>query len=219
MPGGGAGGPQRGHVEAEKPNRAEQPPVRRPHGLPGSLEPGREPAYDPRGALPPVTARNHDQRGERQHADGDQDRYPGMAQVMRSTGQPEEQKHAGHAVDEEPEGGEQAQEGGTALDQRSCADAVSAHQQTGGGSRRDVAAGQYCARTHGYPGHLATVRTRWLGEEPAKDDHVAEARGDFQADRDQHPGWAHVTDLIDHALRRRHPQQQANRNDSDDRGN
>jgi hypothetical protein len=64
-----------------------------------------------------------------------------MAQVVRSTGQPEEQKHAGPAVDEEPEGGEQAQEGSTALDQRPCADAVAAQQQTGGGGGRDVAAG------------------------------------------------------------------------------
>jgi hypothetical protein len=51
-----------------------------------------------------------------------------MAQVVRSTGQTEEQKHAGHAVDEEPEGGKQAQEGSTALDQRPRADAVPAQQ-------------------------------------------------------------------------------------------
>jgi hypothetical protein len=56
-----------------------------------------------------------------------------MAQVMRSARQPDQQKHASHAVDEEPEGGEQAQEGSAALDQRPRADAVPAQQQTGGG--------------------------------------------------------------------------------------
>jgi hypothetical protein len=69
MPGGGAGGPQRGHVKPEKPNPTEQPPVRRPHRLPGSLEPSRDPADEPGGTLIPAAAGNHHQRGERQHAD------------------------------------------------------------------------------------------------------------------------------------------------------
>jgi hypothetical protein len=151
MPGGGAGGPQRSHVEQQESHRAQQPPRRGTASLPRGIEPGGESAHGARRTVAGTMSRLYHQRGQRQHRDGYENRTSRVEKVVRTAGHAREQQRAGDAVDEEADADQQAEQRHASPDQPPGADPVTAQEPARGRGRGDVPTGQHRPGPHRDP--------------------------------------------------------------------